>query len=405
MVTCCVALPAFLALYGALYAAFGVQSPYLPSLLSERGLAPEEIGLALAASTAIRLVTGPVAGRLADRFQSPQMVLVVCAAAAAALALCYAPAHGLWPLLVVGILHAATLAPLVPLADTLALGTAASVRRVQPTVPIFDYGWIRGVGSASFILGSVLSGGTIGQLGIGVVVWFNAALLAVAALAAMRVPRLLPAQPAPPSSAAESKDGGVRALLRLPIFRRLTVAASLILGSHAMHDGFAVIRWEAAGIGPGTAGLLWSGQVLSEVVVFLFVGRRLLNLMGPARAAALAAAAGTVRWAVMAQTASVPAMMMVEPLHGLTFALLHLTCMRLIADSIPPRLAATALALYGTAGVGTATVLATLVSGPLYAAFGAQGFWVMALLCIVALPVCSTLREPSRASSSPRPKP
>jgi hypothetical protein len=33
MVTRHAALPAFLALYGALYAAFGVQSPYLPSLL------------------------------------------------------------------------------------------------------------------------------------------------------------------------------------------------------------------------------------------------------------------------------------------------------------------------------------------------------------------------------------
>src|SRR5260370_42495611 len=97
------ALPAFLALYGALYAAFGVQSPYLPSLLQARGLAPGEIGLVLAAGTAIRLVTGPLAGRLADRRQSPQMVLTVCAASAAALALCYAPAHGLWPLLVVGI--------------------------------------------------------------------------------------------------------------------------------------------------------------------------------------------------------------------------------------------------------------------------------------------------------------
>src|SRR5260221_10196175 len=121
MVTSCVALSAFLALYGALFAAFGVQSPYLPLLLQERGLAPEQIGLVLSAGTAIRLVTGPVAGRFADRLLSPQMVLMVCAAAASALALCYAPPRGLWPLLVVGVLHAAMLAPLAPLADPLAL--------------------------------------------------------------------------------------------------------------------------------------------------------------------------------------------------------------------------------------------------------------------------------------------
>jgi len=39
-------------------------------------------------------------------------------------------------------------------------------------------------------------------------------------------------------------------------------------------------------------------------------------------------------------------------------------------------------------------VLATLVSGPLYAAFGAHGFWAMAVLCAAALPVAATLREP-----------
>ena len=51
-------LARFLALYGALYAAFGVQSPDLPSLLDSRGLASEAIALVLAAGTAIRLVAG-----------------------------------------------------------------------------------------------------------------------------------------------------------------------------------------------------------------------------------------------------------------------------------------------------------------------------------------------------------
>src|SRR5260221_863910 len=149
------ALPAFLALCAAFDASSGVQSPYLPLLLQARGLARGEIGLVLAAGTAIRLVTGPLAGRLADRRQSPQMVLMVCAASAAALALCYAPAYGLWKLLVVGMLQAASLAPLAPLADTLALGAASLPRPGQPAAPGIDYGSVRGTGSAAFILGSL----------------------------------------------------------------------------------------------------------------------------------------------------------------------------------------------------------------------------------------------------------
>jgi PPP family 3-phenylpropionic acid transporter len=391
-------LSALFGLYGALFMAFGALSPYLPSLLAERGLRPAEIGLALAAGTAIRLVTGPLAGRVADRLGAPKLVLGVSAACAAAIVLLYGPAYGLWPLLVIGILHAAMLAPLVPLADTLALGAAAPLPRGVPAWRIVDswrvadYGWLRGAGSAAFILGALLSGIAAGALGTGVFIGLNAALLAVAAAMATAAPRLRPAPTAAPPVAIAPGADGIPALLRLPIFRRLMIVAALILGSHAMHDSFAVIRWEAAGIAPGLAGLLWSEQVVAEIVVFLIVGRRVLDLIGPAGAAALAAVGGMVRWAVMAETTAASAMMLTEPLHGLSFALLHLACMRLVATAIPERLAATALALYGTAVVGAATALATLASGPLYAAFGARGFWAMAALCAAALPLASTLR-------------
>jgi PPP family 3-phenylpropionic acid transporter len=172
------------------------------------------------------------------------------------------------------------------------------------------------------------------------------------------------------------------------------LVAALIIGSHAFHDSFAVIRWQLAEIGTGTIGLLWAESVAAEVIVFLFIGRPLLDRLGPARAAALAAVSGAVRWGVMAQTAWLPAMALIEPLHGITFALLHLSIMRLLAQVVPARLVATALALYGTVAVGIATTLLTLAAGPLYAHLGAGGFWVMAVLCAAALPVCLRLASP-----------
>ena len=393
------ALPRFLVLYAAIYAAFGVKSPYLPALLADHGLEPEAIGLVLAAGTAVRLAAGPAAGRLADRLDAARMVLAGSAAGGAVVVLGYLPAYGLWPLFLIGVIHAAMLAPIAPLADTLALATAAPARLGGWTGRGFDYGWLRGAGSAAFILGSVLSGQAIARLGIGVIVGLNAALLAVTALGAARAPKL-PPRPMPLAVPARHERGGIGALLRLKLFRRVLLAAALILGSHAMHDGFAVIRWGAAGIGPDVAGLLWSEQVAAEVLVFLFLGRRLLEWLGTAGAAVLAAAAGVVRWAVMAQTVWVPAIAMIEPLHGLSFALLHLACMRLLAEIVPPRLAATALTLYGTVAIGAATALLTLASGPLYARLGAQGFWAMAALCAMALPIAWTLREPSAPAAA-----
>ena len=185
---------------------------------------------------------------------------------------------------------------------------------------------------------------------------------------------------------------GAGALLRIASYRSLVLVAALVLGSHAMHDAFAVIRWSAAGISPEVSSLLWSEAVAAEVLVFWFVGPLLVRRLTPAGAMALAAGAGMLRWAVMAQTADVAAIALVQPLHGVTFALLHLACMRVLARTVPPGFEGTAQALYATAGVGAAAALLTLASGALYGSLGPPAFWFMAALCAAALPLTLRLR-------------
>jgi PPP family 3-phenylpropionic acid transporter len=382
-------LTRFILLYAAMYAAFGVASPFLPAFISARGLRPEQLGLVLGAGTAVRLLTAPLAGRIGDLIQALRVVLVVCTALAASVTLGYLAAHGFWILLGVSLLHAASLAPITILADALALGSASpppsSGRRS------FEYGWVRGTGSGAFIVGTLLSGQAVSAFGLDVIVWLQALLLGLAAFAAILVPELIHDRTA---HAVRSPARGVLVLLRLPLFRNLVLVAALILGSHAMHDAFAVIRWSAAGISPATASLLWSESVAAEVLVFFVIGPALVARVTPAGALAIAALAGMLRWAVMAQTTDVMALALVQPLHGITFALLHLACMRLIARTVPQGLEGTAQAIYGTVGIGAATALLTVVSGALYARLGAQGFWVMAALCALALPLTWKLRQP-----------
>ena len=89
-----------------------------------------------------------------------------------------------------------------------------------------------------------------------------------------------------------------------------------------------------------------------------------------------------------------------EPLHGITFALLHLSCMRIIVQVVPHSLSGTAQAIDGAVGVGGAVALMTLVSGMLYGRFGAHGFWAMAALCVLALPLAVSLRHRPQVISS-----
>ena len=379
------ALHRFAVLYALMYAAFGVSSPFMPAFFEGRGLAPAQLGILFAAGTAIRLVSGPLGGRLADRTQALRAVLAACQLLAALVAIGLLSAPSFTPLFLSSLLHAAVLAPTTALADALALG-AAQPRNARPR---FEYGWIRGIGSAVFVVGTLLSGQVVDSWGLSSIIVFQAALLVAAACAATLVPT--PGRQEPVTAAEVATEPGVMTLLSLPLFRRVMLVSALVLGSHAMHDTFAVIRWSGAGITPAMASALWSESVAAEVVVFFLIGPPLLARLRPAGVLAVAAAAGVVRWVAMAASTSVIALALVQPLHGLTFAALHLACMRVIAAIVPERLAATAQAMYAL-GAGATTALLILASGWLYARLGAQGFLLMALLCAAAAPLTWGLR-------------
>ena len=380
--------PAFLAVYALLYAAFGVQSPFLPALLHERGLQAEEIGIVLAASTAIRILAGPVLGHAADRLRRHSRMLCACALAAAIASLGYVTIRGFGELLIVALVHASMLAPVVAISDV--LGTTAAQESEAQGRRRFEYGWLRASGSAAFVLGTVPIGWRSDRAGLASIIWISASLLVAAGGTALLLPGL-------GDSLAISRKIRASALhdwsLQIAVFRRILFIAALIEGSHALNDTFAIIRWHAAGVSLLTTSILWSEAVLSEVLVFLLIGPWLIRRISPGRACALAAGAGVIRWLVLASTTSPILLGLVQPLHGVTFALLHLACMRVIVLVVPLRLAATAQSIYGTLCIGLATALLTLASGVLYELMGGLAFLVMAALCVLALPMCAGLRS------------
>jgi PPP family 3-phenylpropionic acid transporter len=390
---------AYVFLYAVLYGGWGVLSPFLPAVLAERGADAEQIGLLLGVGIAARLVSMPVAGALADWVEAPRQVLAVLLLASAALGLGYGlvPVGSAAVLLLVGLAQHAATGPLGPLPDALAVRAFAAngPRRGRGG---FDYGVVRGAGAAAFIAGAALAGSAVEAAGsAAVVLWLNTGLFTLAAGAVFLLPRpaadgasLSPG--APRAVEAAPSRGRLRTLLAIPAFRRLLLVSGLISGSHAFYTGFGTLRWQAAGIEAEAIGLLWSVSVAAEVAVFFLLGRPLLARLGPARLCALAAAAGALRWAVMGATAWLPAMFLVQPLHGLTFAGQHLAAMVVIARVVPGNLAASAQSAYAFLGTGFAAAALTLASGTLYERFGAGGFWAMALLCVAAVPAALALR-------------
>ncbi|GEP10049.1 MFS transporter [Methylobacterium gnaphalii] len=413
-------LPGYLALFAALYGAYGALSPFLPAFLAERGLSPQDITVFLAAATLVRLASGPLAGRIADRTERTRGVLVISLALSAVANLSLLAGHGFWPLLAIGIVQAVWTAPLAPLADALALAAAQGGRA-------FQYGWARAAGSAAFISATVLSGFAVDLYGSTAGLGICGAAFAAAAVVATRVvtssgPHASIEMPecgdgiagevdglpselrlsfetrqnlAPQDEGAHGKSSqrnGFLALAAIPRFRRVVFVAALVIGAHAMQDAFAVIVWRDAGLSSGIAGLLWSESVAAEVLVFLLIGPWLFAKLGAPGVLTIAALAGALRWAVQGATTWLPALVAIQSLHGLTFAGLHLACLAVIEQSVPDNLRATALSVYGTLGIGLASALLTLASGQLFGAVGLRAFWVMSALSLAAVPLALSLR-------------
>ena len=367
----------YIILYAAMYGAFGVASPFWPKFFETKGLATQQIGLMLGAAMLVRLAAGPAVGRLADLSGSLRLVFATCAALAAGSAAALFVANSFWPLLVVALVQAAALAPTTSIADALSVN-AAKPRLGQRA---FEYGWIRGSGSAAFVLGTLMIGQLISPTDLTPVIWMNVALLVAAAAATV----LLPGVTNPSGQTATASRAAVGELFGMPQFRIVIAVSALVFGSHAMHDAFSVIRWSNAGLDASAISVLWSEAVAAEVIVFFVIGPGLLDRIGAHGAAALAAVAGIIRWSIAGVTTSVLLLAMIQPLHGLTFALLHLACMRIMGNLVPTSLAATAQSTYAF-GSGLTTAALTLLSGTLYARYGGASFFPMAALCAVALP-------------------
>ena len=365
-------------LYACLYAAFGVASPFWPRYFEARGVSAHELGILFAAGTFIRLFSGPLAGRFADLTQSLPGVLALTLCTSAILAIVLIGASGFWVLCLIYLAQSAALAPSTSLADALSLSAAASLH--------FEYGRLRGSASAAFVSGTVCAGFLIATTDISIIVWIHAAMLIAASATVVLVRQASNVATPSQSGPRVSFSLGLPQLWAVEPLRPVILVSALVYGSHALHDSFAMIRWNAAGIPPALTGLLWAEAVLAEVLMFILLGPFLLRQLGPRGAAALAAAAGVVRWVAMASSTSITVVALTQPLHGFTFALMHLACMQVMSVAVPQRLAASAQSAYGL-GSGVMSMFLTGLSGYLYSAYGGEAYFLMALLCALAVAV------------------
>jgi PPP family 3-phenylpropionic acid transporter len=350
--------------YAAVFLAVGIQMPYWPVWLTSRGLDANEIALLLAVGLWVKVTTNPLAGIVADRSGRRRPLMIGLSLASLAGFLLLIPAQGIVPIFALGLATSACLSALIPLGDNLAI--AASMQRG------LSYGRMRLWGSVSFIAASLASGASLGFGSADAVLYLLIAAFVLATIACA----MLPADGARPVHAMRS-DWRILVADRRQLW--FIAAAMPIQASHSVYYAFGTLHWLELGHSSAQISWLWAEGVVAEIAIF-FLGSAVLRRTGAANLLLLAGAAAAVRWSATAVAETLPALLLLQLLHGLTFGGAHLAAMHFIGRAIPSDLSATAQAMYSAVVQGLGFGAAMLLAGALYARFGAAAYFAMALL-------------------------
>lgn len=343
--------------YLASYASIGVFLPFISPWLVAQGIS----GAQLSAVSCTRPVAGILAplffGWLADRYRLRGSLLrfscvtsFVPFALVSVLVLLGHDVGFLGALLAVAAFSFFRV-PMLSIADVAAMEIPQS------------YGGLRLWGSLGFLL-----------LALPVGLWFSdwrsvafpltISLTLVAALVvAWKIPSR--AEPAP-----SEVCGGFRELLARRDFMLMAGVWTLWAVSHVAYDLCFSLHLRDLGARPFDVGVAWSMGTLAEVALMAVCG-----VMLPKASHATWTVVGllgtALRWLLLAKVRSLTLLLLMQPLHAVSFALLWMAWLDFIKQASPPHVLARAQGALSTF-VSIGATAGILLWGPLYAAHGAS---------------------------------
>lgn len=364
--------------YLVAFCALGVYLPFFPRWLEAQGIDGASMGAIAAAFPAMAIIAPPAFGLLADALRLRRALLrVACAGAFAAFSLIAGASALGRPLgaLALGLAFAAFAffrAPMTMIADLMAIEAAQRGAA--------SYGRIRLFGSLGFLLAALAAGRLLDPRAPAAIPAAIAASLLGALVVAFALPSggSLPPRPAP---------GQVALLARDPGFRLFLAGGLLQTASYACHDLCLSLHLRDLGAGDTLVGVVWATGVVFEIALMARSDALLTRVPLPALLA-VAHASTVIRWLLVAAIKSPIALLLLQPLHAISFGLGWVASMALLKDHAPQGALATAQGLFiACAALGGAAAMPTW--GALYRSGGGPTAFVAAAVVAAGACACS----------------
>ena len=376
--------------YALLFGSIGAVAPFAALWMDHAGIQASMIGAIVAAPSVAMLLTTLALGRWADGLTDRRQAIIagnwIILLVHGVLFLTVDARVVLLVWLVAGIAMYAK----VPITDASAL----SMTRKLGT----DYARIRMFGSIGYVLMLTLAGYLYERLGIGIFVTGMLLANTLRLLAAYQLPHLPRVSS---TSSSSSKSSSISSSIPSSMLKKTSLAepvgsplyqpgilltllgSAMINASHAMVNTYGILLWTQQGLSESLASQAVGLGVVVEVALIWWFKSLTRNIS--ARACLLVAATcGLLRWSLLASEPSLALIFAAQALHGITFGAMFLASASFISRRVPDESAArgqSLLAIMTTACMA----IATFGSGQLFDAWGGSLYWVMALMCCLAM--------------------
>ena len=342
-----------------------------------------EIAQVVALPAFARVLFTPLAGIYADRAPNRRFAVITFTLPAVVIFLFAWPATGFWPLLIITGIAFTIWGLALPPAEALAL---TGVRRFN-----LDYGRMRTGGSIAFIVANLGAGALLSLFSSEAIYFFILFTMITSVGVSFALPTTPPEVRAL-DDAARPDSRPSREILGNIRFLALVIAAGLVLGSHAMLYSFGSIEWTRLGYTGFDIGAFWAASLVCEITLFMFA-KRLLGTISAHAFLLIGAGATVLRWLLFpfVPAAGFAGFAALQCLHGLTFGATYFGVQQMIARLVPERMTASAQGILAMM-LGLLLAVVTSLSGPIYHAFGIDGFLFMAPVAGVGLLMLMAIR-------------
>jgi MFS family permease len=355
--------------------------PFLPIVLSDRGLSAAEIGVVLSVAALAGFISTPLWGHAGDGQLGAERTLVVAAIGAGAAAVPLVFVHSFLALTIVVVLITAARSAMASLTDAIALEHLGDDRAQYGRVRLWlSLGWA----ISACVWGLVLQWGSLDWLP-----WIYVGCVLVVAVAAYSV--------GGGRAVREPTPAGTRRAMLIALAPFLL---SLLLLFAAFNATFSFISLRIRELGGGlfVVGAATALQAVAEAPVMRItprlnrvIGHRALYVVG-----SLFFIASFVAWAFLDDPLAIA---LVKLVAGVGFALVYVGSVLLVDDLVPPALRGTGQGLAKAVTFGLSPILGSLAGGAIYDYAGPRAlFLACAGAALVAAMSVSVIAARGRAA-------